>query len=95
MLRPRISLIATPMRAFNFAAGPAALPTEVLEEVRSELLDWRGSGSSVMEVSHRSDAFVEVAQDAERDLRELLGIPVIIACSSCKAAPAPNSPPSR
>jgi phosphoserine aminotransferase len=63
------------MRAFNFAAGPAALPTEVLEEVRAELMDWRGSGSSVMELSHRSDAFVAVAQDAERDLRELLGIP--------------------
>jgi len=63
------------MRAFNFAAGPAALPLEVLERVRSELLDWHGSGSSVMEVSHRSRAFVEVAQDAERDLRELLVIP--------------------
>jgi phosphoserine aminotransferase len=63
------------MRAFNFAAGPAALPLQVLEQVRSELLDWHGSGSSVMEVSHRSRAFMEVAQDAERDLRELLGIP--------------------
>jgi phosphoserine aminotransferase len=63
------------MRAFNFAAGPAALPLEVLERVRSELLDWHGSGSSVMEVSHRSRGFMEVAQDAERDLRELLSIP--------------------
>jgi phosphoserine aminotransferase len=63
-----------PKRAFNFAAGPAALPLEVLEQVRSELTDWRGSGSSVMEVSHRSKAFIELAQDAERDLRELLGI---------------------
>src|SRR5580700_967882 len=62
------------MRAFNFAAGPAALPTEVLEQVRSELTDWRGSGSSVMEVSHRGKAFIEVAEAAERDLRELLGI---------------------
>jgi phosphoserine aminotransferase len=63
------------MRAYNFSAGPAALPLEVLEQVRSELLDWHGSGSSVMEVSHRSRAFMEVAEEAERDLRELLGIP--------------------
>jgi phosphoserine aminotransferase len=62
------------MRAFNFAAGPATLPLEVLEQVRFELTDWRGSGSSVMEVSHRSKAFMEVAQAAESDLRELLGI---------------------
>jgi phosphoserine aminotransferase len=62
------------VRAFNFAAGPAALPTEVLEQVRSELMDWRGSGSSVMEVSHRSKDFVAIAQAAESDLRELLGI---------------------
>ena len=63
-----------PKRVFNFAAGPAALPLEVLEQVRAELTDWRGSGSSVMEVSHRSKAFIDVAQAAERDLRELLGI---------------------
>jgi phosphoserine aminotransferase len=63
------------MRAFNFAAGPAALPLEVLEQVRSELTDWRASGSSVMEISHRSKAFVAVAEAAESDLRELLGIP--------------------
>jgi phosphoserine aminotransferase len=62
------------MRAFNFAAGPAAMPTEVLEQVASELFDWRGSGASVMEVSHRSKAFIEVALAAESDLRELLGI---------------------
>ncbi|HEY3730661.1 MAG TPA: 3-phosphoserine/phosphohydroxythreonine transaminase [Steroidobacteraceae bacterium] len=63
------------MRVFNFAAGPAALPLEVLEQARDELTDWRGSGMSVMEISHRSKAFMAVAQDAERDLRELLGIP--------------------
>jgi len=62
------------MRVFNFAAGPATLPLEVLEQVRSEITDWRGSGSSVMEVSHRSKAFIEIAQTAESDLRELLGI---------------------
>ena len=63
------------MRVFNFAAGPAALPLEVLEQARDEMTDWRGSGMSVMEVSHRSKAFIAVAQQAEADLRELLGIP--------------------
>jgi phosphoserine aminotransferase len=60
---------------FNFAAGPAALPLEVLEQARDELLDWQHSGMSVMEVSHRGKAFVAVAQQAEADLRTLLGIP--------------------
>ena len=63
------------MRVYNFAAGPAALPLEVLETARSELTDWRGSGMSVMEVSHRSKAFVAVAEEAEADLRDLLGVP--------------------
>jgi phosphoserine aminotransferase len=63
------------MRVFNFAAGPATLPTEVLEQARDELLDWRGAGMSVMEVSHRSKAFVGVAEQAEQDLRDLLGVP--------------------
>ena len=63
------------MRVFNFAPGPAALPLEVLEQARDELTDWRGSGMSVMEISHRSKAFLAVAAEAEADLRELLGIP--------------------
>jgi phosphoserine aminotransferase len=63
------------MRVFNFSAGPAVLPLEVLEQARAELTDWNGSGMSVMEVSHRSKAFVAVAQLAETDLRELLKIP--------------------
>lgn len=63
------------MRAFNFAAGPAALPLEVLERARDELLDWNHGGMSVMEISHRSKAFMEVATRAEADLRELLGVP--------------------
>ena len=63
------------MRVFNFAAGPATLPLEVLEQVRDELTDWRGSGMSVMEISHRSKAFIGVAAEAEADLRELLAIP--------------------
>ena len=63
------------MRAFNFSPGPAVLPLEVLEKARDELLDWDGSGMSVMEVSHRSAGFVDVATQAESDLRELMAIP--------------------
>lgn len=63
------------MRVFNFAAGPATMPLEVLEEARAELSDWRNSGMSVMEVSHRSRAFIATAEEAERRVRELLAIP--------------------
>ena len=62
------------MRVFNFSAGPAALPLPVLEQARDELLEWQG-GMSVMEISHRSKAFMAVAEQAEADLRELLAIP--------------------
>ena len=63
------------MRVYNFAAGPATLPLAVLEQARAELLDWQGSGASVMELSHRGKAFVAVAAQAEQDLRDLLAIP--------------------
>ena len=63
------------MRVFNFAAGPATLPLEVLEQAQSELTDWAGSGMSVMEVSHRSKAFKVVAAELEASLRELLAVP--------------------
>ena len=63
------------MRVFNFSAGPAMLPTSVLEQAQSELLDWQGSGMSVMEVSHRSKAFVACADQTEALLREVLGVP--------------------
>ena len=63
------------MRVFNFSAGPAALPLEVLEQARDELIDWQGGGMSVMEISHRSKAFIAVAEQAEADFRELLSIP--------------------
>jgi len=63
------------VRVFNFAAGPATMPLEVLEEARDQLTDWRGSGTSVLEVSHRGKAFTSVAQEAEIRLRELLAIP--------------------
>lgn len=62
-------------RVYNFSAGPATLPETVLQQVREELLDWRGSGMSVMEMSHRGKAFVSIAEKAEADLRELLAIP--------------------
>jgi phosphoserine aminotransferase len=63
------------MRIFNFSPGPAVLPLEVLEQAQDELLDWHQSGMSVMEISHRSQAFMQVAAEAEVDLRELLSIP--------------------
>lgn len=63
------------MRAINFGAGPATLPLEILTQVQEELLDWRGSGMSVMEISHRSTLFCDMLEDAEKDLRDLLSIP--------------------
>lgn len=62
-------------RVFNFSAGPAALPEPVLERARAEWMDFRGSGMSVMEMSHRGKVFMEVAEKAERDLRSLLAVP--------------------
>ena len=62
-------------RVFNFSAGPAALPLEVLETAQRELLDYRGTGMSVMEMSHRSKAFIEIAEAATADLTALLEIP--------------------
>lgn len=63
------------MRAYNFCAGPAALPTAVLEKAQAELLDWHGKGLSIMEMSHRSKDYVAVAEKAEADLRKLMNIP--------------------
>jgi len=62
-------------RIYNFSAGPAVLPEEVLSQARDEMLDWRGSGMSVMEMSHRGKEFMSIAEQAEADLRELLAIP--------------------
>jgi phosphoserine aminotransferase len=62
-------------RVINFSAGPAVLPEEVLAQARDEMLDWNGSGMSVMEVSHRGKAFTRMAEQAEADLRELLQVP--------------------
>jgi phosphoserine aminotransferase len=62
-------------RVYNFSAGPAALPLEVLETIRGDIPDWQGTGMSVMEVSHRSKEFVDLAARCESNLRELLAIP--------------------
>lgn len=62
-------------RVWNFSAGPAALPPAVLEQAQRELLDWSGSGASVMEQSHRGKRFMAMAEQAEADLRELLDVP--------------------
>ena len=61
-------------RCFNFSAGPAMLPTAVLEQAQQEMSDWNGTGMSVMEMSHRGKVFMEIAAKAEADLRELLNI---------------------
>ena len=62
-------------RVYNFSAGPAVLPEEVLKEAAEEMLDYNGTGMSVMEMSHRSQSFQEIIDTAEADLRELMGIP--------------------
>jgi phosphoserine aminotransferase len=63
------------MRVFNFSPGPAVLPEEVLKKAAEEMLDWHGSGMSVMEMSHRGPEFIAIAAKAEADLRKLLAIP--------------------
>ena len=62
-------------RVYNFSAGPAVLPEEVLKEAAEEMLDYRGTGMSVMEMSHRSKAFETIIEEAEQDLRDLMNIP--------------------
>ncbi|MCZ4293631.1 3-phosphoserine/phosphohydroxythreonine transaminase [Vibrio sinaloensis] len=62
-------------KVFNFSAGPAALPKEVMQKAQQEFVDWNDLGTSVMEISHRSKEFIKVAEEAEQDLRDLLNIP--------------------
>ena len=59
----------------NFSAGPASIPTPVLYQAQQELLDWQGKGVSVMEMSHRSQDYMQIASQAEQNLRELMAIP--------------------
>ena len=63
------------MVCYNFSAGPAMLPVPVMQQAQAELCDWQGSGTSVMEISHRGPAFMAMAAQAEADLRDLLSIP--------------------
>ncbi|MEQ1557065.1 MAG: 3-phosphoserine/phosphohydroxythreonine transaminase, partial [Gallionella sp.] len=63
------------MTIYNFSAGPAVLPHAVLQQAQAELLDWHGTGMSVMEMSHRGKEFMSIAAQAEADLRELMGVP--------------------
>ena len=62
-------------RIYNFSAGPAMMPESVLEEIRDEMMNYQGSGMCVMEMSHRSKVFQKIADEAEQDLRDLMGIP--------------------
>ena len=62
-------------RKYNFSAGPACLPLDVLEECKEDLINYKGTGMSVMEMSHRGKDFMKIAEEAEADLRELVGIP--------------------
>ena len=62
-------------RVYNFSAGPAVLPEDVLREAADEMMDYRGCGMSVMEMSHRSPSFKQIIDDAEADLRDLMGVP--------------------
>ena len=72
-------------RVYNFSAGPAVLPEEVLKEAADEMLDYQGSGQSVMEMSHRSKVYDNIIKEAEADLRELMNIPDIIRYYSYRA----------
>ena len=62
-------------RVYNFSAGPAVLPEEVLKEAADEMLDYKGCGMSVMEMSHRSKMFQQIIDEAEQDIRDLMNIP--------------------
>jgi phosphoserine aminotransferase len=71
--KPRVKILMN--RPFNFSAGPAVMPQEVLAEAAQEMLDWHGSGMSVMEMSHRGKEFISIYEQAQADLRELLAVP--------------------
>ncbi len=60
---------------YNFSAGPCVLPKDVLKQAQDEMMDWHGSGVSVMEMSHRSKEFIEITEQAEKDFRDLMGLP--------------------
>ena len=71
-------------RVYNFSAGPAVLPEEVLSEAAAEMMDYNGTGMAVMEMSHRSQAVQEISDTAEADLRELMNIRITTKYCSCR-----------
>ena len=88
------------MRVYNFSAGPAVLPEEVLQEAADEMLDYQGSGMSVMEMSHRSKTYEKIIREAEADLRDLMNIPdnykvlFLQGGASSQFATPPHTPPA-
>ena len=79
-------------RPYNFSAGPAAMPEDVLKTAAAEMLDWHGSGLGVMEMSHRGKEFGAIAAQAEADLRRLLAVPGHFTSCSCRAAAWARTP---
>ena len=83
-------------RVFNFSAGPCTLPVEVLEEARDNLMNWKGKGLSVMEMSHRSQVYIDLQQESEDALREVFEVPsnfrMMSAASSAVALRFHSSP---
>lgn len=73
--RASVAVRASGDRKWNFSAGPAVLPLDVLEDAKEDLINYKGTGMSVMEMSHRGKDFMKIAEEAEADLRELVGIP--------------------
>lgn len=82
-------------QVFNFSSGPAMLPAEVLKLAQQDLCDWNGLGTSVMEISHRGKEFIQVAEEAEQDFRDLLSIPSNYKVLFCMAVVAGSSRVSR
>lgn len=82
--------MSTNKRAYNFNAGPSALPLEVLERAQKELVDFNGSGMSIMEMSHRSKDYDEVHNNAINRLKKSYPFQTTMTCSSCKAGQACN-----
>ncbi len=80
-------------RVYNFSAGPAVLPEEVLQQAREEMLDWQGSGMSVMEMSHRGKEFMSIAAQAEADIcASCWRSRTTTRCCSCRAGRPASSP---
>ena len=83
------------MRNYNFSAGPSMLPLEVLKKAQEQMLDYEGTGMSVMEMSHRAKCYDAIIKKAEADLRTLMNIPKTTRCCSFRAAQASSLPPFR